>query len=50
MLVVVDTNVLLVSISDRSRYYWLYDLIGFPSIPVLKLDELRALLEKDYFI
>jgi len=139
VLVVVDTNVLLVSISDRSRYYWLYDLIldgkiqiaftpdilieyeeqiskhwspsvalnvirslteiltskfvliyynlglitvdpddnkfvdcafasnadyiitndnhfsilkniGFPSIPVLKLDELRALLEKDYFI
>lgn len=27
MLVVVDTNVLLVSISDRSKYHWLYKAI-----------------------
>ncbi len=27
MLVVIDTNVLLVSISDRSQYHWLYKLI-----------------------
>jgi putative PIN family toxin of toxin-antitoxin system len=27
VLVVIDTNVLLVSISSRSKYYWLYQLI-----------------------
>lgn len=27
MLVVIDTNVLLVSISEKSKYYWLYQLI-----------------------
>ena len=27
MLVVIDTNVLLVSVSDRSKYHWLYKAI-----------------------
>ena len=27
MLVVVDTNILLVSVSSRSKYHWLYELI-----------------------
>jgi putative PIN family toxin of toxin-antitoxin system len=27
VLVVIDTNVLLISISSRSKYYWLYELI-----------------------
>jgi putative PIN family toxin of toxin-antitoxin system len=27
LLVVIDTNVLLVAISDKSKYYWLYQLI-----------------------
>ena len=27
MIVVIDTNVLLVSVSERSKYYWLYNLI-----------------------
>jgi len=27
LLVVIDTNILLVAISDKSKYYWLYQLI-----------------------
>ena len=34
MLVVIDTNVLLVSISSRSKYHWLYQLIINKNIQV----------------
>jgi putative PIN family toxin of toxin-antitoxin system len=34
VLVVIDTNVLLVSISERSKYYWLYCLIRDKKIQI----------------
>ena len=34
MLVVIDTNVLLISISSRSKYHWLYELIVHKKIQI----------------
>jgi len=46
VLVVVDTNVLLVSISSRSKYYWLYRLILDKKIAIAYTNEILAEYEE----
>jgi putative PIN family toxin of toxin-antitoxin system len=46
VLVVIDTNILLVSISDKSKYYWLYNLIQNKKIQVAFSSEILSEYEE----
>lgn len=46
MLVIVDTNVLLVSVSSRSKYHWLYRAILDKKINIAFTNEILTEYEK----
>lgn len=46
MIVVIDTNVLLVSVSTRSKYHWLYQLILNEKIKIAYTNEILAEYEE----
>lgn len=46
MIVVIDTNVLLISISSRSKYHWLYQLILSKKIHIAYTNEILSEYEE----
>lgn len=46
MLIVVDTNVLLVSVSDRSKFHWIYKTIIEKKIKIAFTNEILAEYEE----